>query len=349
MQISAGRIAAGRDIAAEGVRAALLQEAGVPASVMTRVSMQASRDVNRLLEERGGTSEITPLGGRSVGGNISRYAADTGALEFPCWDNIRVRGAVSESRYSLGVFLDSSEENTFMNGSLPAGSMIFFKKGDERDAVYRRPIGGAFAFVDPKHLEALLDFRGFKGGVKKIEPGLHSKIQPSTAKRLILSGQFYRDRLRRNLKEGALSDRAINFAYQKFLDDTLDGLAETLDTCYRARDNAIDPDRLVTRVEDLMRACPEEILTVNKLSDRFQVSRQAMRRAFKDTLGVTTCVYIRNWRLARAREGLQQGRFHSVTEAALHWGFLDFGRFSGYYAQLFGELPSTTLKHTQGA
>ena len=53
--------------------------------------------------------------------------------------------------------------------------------------------------------------------------------------------------------------------------------------------------------------------------------------------------FLRAHRLSRARQLLKDRAVASVTEAALHSGFTELGRFAAYYHGMFGELPSRTL------
>jgi transcriptional regulator GlxA family with amidase domain len=54
--------------------------------------------------------------------------------------------------------------------------------------------------------------------------------------------------------------------------------------------------------------------------------------------------YCRELRVAAVRQELLHPNAQtSVTDTALKWGFNHLGRFSSYYAQRFGQLPSETL------
>ncbi|MEZ5811764.1 MAG: AraC family transcriptional regulator [Rhizobiaceae bacterium] len=71
---------------------------------------------------------------------------------------------------------------------------------------------------------------------------------------------------------------------------------------------------------------------------------RTLQHGFHTTLGCSPMEALRGERLTRVRCELASGHCDgTVTDIAAKWGFLHFGRFSGYYRRSFGELPSATL------
>ncbi|RJG40618.1 helix-turn-helix domain-containing protein [Mesorhizobium sp. DCY119] len=63
--------------------------------------------------------------------------------------------------------------------------------------------------------------------------------------------------------------------------------------------------------------------------------------------GLPALIYLRRRRLAFVRNALlNPGPATTVTSAALQFGFWHLGRFSQYYRQAYGELPSATILRT---
>ncbi len=89
-----------------------------------------------------------------------------------------------------------------------------------------------------------------------------------------------------------------------------------------------------------------EPLTVLDLCRVLNVSRRTLQYCFAEIHGISPLIYLRRVRLNRARRDLIQARDDriSVASVAMHWGFWHLGRFSQDYRQLFGELPSETLR-----
>ena len=74
------------------------------------------------------------------------------------------------------------------------------------------------------------------------------------------------------------------------------------------------------------------------------VPGRTLQHQFKARFGRSPIEMLQEERLMRAHCDLGAGRCDAtVTGIAARWGFYHFGRFSRYYRQAFGELPSQTL------
>ena len=100
------------------------------------------------------------------------------------------------------------------------------------------------------------------------------------------------------------------------------------------------PPAAVRRACDYIHAHLNRAVRIEDLCGAAGVSERTLRRGFLARFGLAPMQYVRAMRLRRARERIAAGQ--SVTVAALHAGFGHMGRFSGYYKQMFGELPSLT-------
>lgn len=87
-------------------------------------------------------------------------------------------------------------------------------------------------------------------------------------------------------------------------------------------------------------------MTVTDLARRLDLPPEIVREAFVETVGTGPGAWLRRQRLNGAHRDLrtagQSGE--TISQIAMRWGFWHLGRFSGYYADLFGETPSQTLK-----
>lgn len=88
-----------------------------------------------------------------------------------------------------------------------------------------------------------------------------------------------------------------------------------------------------------------EPLQVIDLCRATGVSRRALQMSFQEVLGINPVAYLRMLRLNGARRMLLEAApGMQVKEAVAAWGFWHLSRFSQEYREMFGELPSETLR-----
>ncbi|WP_304610556.1 helix-turn-helix domain-containing protein [Oryzibacter oryziterrae] len=126
--------------------------------------------------------------------------------------------------------------------------------------------------------------------------------------------------------------------------DRLSYLRDLATRGLRQRTSASQTDWAVFRlVRDHLDGAGSDPLSVADVCRRIDLPEPVVRQAFINTVGRGPGSWMRDQRLNGARRDLlnQQDRA-SVSEVAVRWGFWHLGRFSRYYADLFGELPSQT-------
>lgn len=87
-------------------------------------------------------------------------------------------------------------------------------------------------------------------------------------------------------------------------------------------------------------------LTIAEVSEAAGVSARGLQAAFQRHVGVRPMQFLREARLTGVRADLLAADADGTTvaEIAVAWGFHHLGRFSGYYAEVYGEPPSQTLR-----
>jgi AraC-like DNA-binding protein len=103
---------------------------------------------------------------------------------------------------------------------------------------------------------------------------------------------------------------------------------------------------LAVRFEDLLRRRPYGDLAMPVICGALGVSDRALRRCCEHQLGMSPMRYLRLHRMQSAHRALRQGVPEAirVSDVAKRYGFGSPGRFAGAYRELFGELPSWTLR-----
>lgn len=87
---------------------------------------------------------------------------------------------------------------------------------------------------------------------------------------------------------------------------------------------------------------------IEQLAELCHVSTKTLYNIFNRELEITPASYIRGIKLEAVHQELSKGEdIRNVTEVAIRYGFTNLSRFSNQYREVFGELPSATLKNAR--
>lgn len=108
--------------------------------------------------------------------------------------------------------------------------------------------------------------------------------------------------------------------------------------------------QIVREVEDFITANIDQPLTLKDLYTAVKTSPRTLSYGIHDLFGISPMEYLKIKRLNGVRRTLKTCDPNQATISAIatNWGFWSMGHFSRDYKQLFGELPSETLKKTEG-
>ena len=103
---------------------------------------------------------------------------------------------------------------------------------------------------------------------------------------------------------------------------------------------------IVRRSRELMEEGGGGAMSVLDLCARLRVSRRTLQASFQSEAGIGPLEYQRNLRLNAVRRRLGQTTAQAlpVGDAAAEMGFFHLSHFARHYRELFGELPSDTLR-----
>lgn len=111
---------------------------------------------------------------------------------------------------------------------------------------------------------------------------------------------------------------------------------------------AAPSSRDVRRAIDYIEAHLDAPIRLDDLVRAAGVPGRTLNDHFRAFVGVSPMEYLRKARMRAVRKALLAGETPTVTDAARRFGFLHLGRFSGAYAEAFGEPPSATLLRARG-
>ena len=104
--------------------------------------------------------------------------------------------------------------------------------------------------------------------------------------------------------------------------------------------------QIVAKLEQSMRECPEQMLSMPDICAEVGVARRTLNLACQEFLGQGATQYARARRLDHVRSALLRSDAGAtqVTRVAMDYGFWELGRFAHAYRARFGERPSDTLR-----
>ncbi|CAM3974129.1 HTH araC/xylS-type domain-containing protein [Bordetella tumbae] len=106
--------------------------------------------------------------------------------------------------------------------------------------------------------------------------------------------------------------------------------------------------QLITACERLVVSGEDTDIALAEIAKRSGYSLRSLELIFRRSVGMTPGRWFMTARLNGAlRDLLNCEQDGTVSEVAMKWGFRHVSRFSQYYRNAFGELPSETLKRTR--
>jgi len=112
-------------------------------------------------------------------------------------------------------------------------------------------------------------------------------------------------------------------------------------------ERALLPGTLRTLL-DAIDARADEVLVPADLAEMAGVSVRRIEQTFRQHLGVSPAVYLRNERLAGADRDLRAPGEHDTVTSVMHrWGFTNHARFAALYRDRYGLKPSEVLRRSR--
>lgn len=249
-----------------------------------------------------------------------------------------------EGSRTIGVVLDAAGDGLLSGTTLNRGALVTQGGGDALD--FRTPKQLDIIAVSTGAAE-LRDFACTVWGID-IEAKLNtSGVLNHSAKAAHYLGEFL-ELLLSNIKS---SPRMLNSPQTRKVieQETFNNLVvATIDV---GLDNhkviATSRKCLVDKTKTYVLEHHDDPVTVTDLCTAFNISRRTLQYSFESVLNINPVAYLQAIRLNRARRALKSeagAATTTVADIAARWGFWHLSRFAENYKQMFGELPSETLR-----
>lgn len=254
---------------------------------------------------------------------------------------IRAQRISTEPELIIGMLLGSENRVTHWSYDMHPGDVLVIPPSVEHDGRFYGASSYAALRLD------LADVASIFGGEARMSDAMtwnrknHYRADPRLGKLVVR--KLCRIVARLADPETSVSRDAVNFWQRSMVD------AVTASVMYSTNPEPAEPlpsaTRLVRSVEHYVDTAGARPVHISEICAEFGVSRRSLHRAFDEVLSMGPVTFLRRKRLCNIHSDLRAGdpAATTIAEVALQHGFLNLGRFAGYYRALFGEYPSETF------
>jgi AraC-like DNA-binding protein len=254
---------------------------------------------------------------------------------------VRTKGVLSDDRVTIGMLTGRTNRVTHWSHEMHPADVLVIPPGDAHDGRYHGGASYAAISLDQADIASVFG----------IEPRLRELgSAPKTHYRADLrGGEFVLRRLRdvvARLEDARSTWSAEAAVFWKR------SIIEVMAAAILSNEPSDEDDaaifsarRIVGKVEDYLEACGSRPVHISEICCEVHVSRRTLHRAFHDAIGIGPVAFLRCRRLCSVHSVLRSSdpATTTIADVAMDQGFLNPGRFSGYYHSLFDEYPSETL------
>lgn len=270
-----------------------------------------------------------PFRGELVRAEVGGLVVDRGCYS----QTLLARGGFPPTRITIGFLLSDREPGCINGIRSRAHDLVVFPEGGELDYV----LPGATEWCSVQlESNALL-----AAGISAESIERMSVVSPRAGQHAYLA----------RLMHSAVGGLVSTQEQRAFRDALLEELYQAMETqrnqCRHA--NFRDRAELLRRFEQLVDEQGAERPSIAGLAQALGVARRTLELSFSDYLGLTPARYVAVLRLNAMRRELLSASEDNlrVADLARRYGVVHLGRFAGLYQQMFGELPSQTLRSSR--
>lgn len=296
---------------------------------------------------RGAQREVVQLGLGRVHGYLTHLSIDGLPVDFGEFSvGMQSRGLLSGDRITIGMLTGCSDRVMQWSGEMHPGDVMVTPPGGDHEGRYYG--GASFAVISL----TLADIHSFFGS----EPRMREVN--SWQKNLFRAGFNSRDRVLPRLRKllARLQNRNTTLtadAAEFWRRSIIEAMTAAVLLNDPADSGGPLPSalKIVRKVEDYLDRAGMSPVHISEICGRLNISRRTLHRAFQDALGIGPVTFLQRRRLCSIHSILRNSdpATTTIAEVALQHGFVNLGRFSGYYRGLFEEYPSQTFAKSRQA
>lgn len=305
-----------------------------------RVAIRQIEDLGNAV--LGADLEAVQMSGPRVGGSLA-FAADRGVVFSSglLSGKVTISGPLSHDAITLGVGLRFGPGSRHWLNEVLDGAVSVVLPGDEHDAYYTGGTLYLAATLTSERLQAVAEREELALDRSALQcSGLHS--EPVAAEPLAWL-RSHAMRIHQHSTPIGERQAEIGAAMLRLVIDHYVCVPDRGDGPMNPKGRA----RIVHRAREYIRENLAAPITPDILSAAAGTSRRTLERAFREVLEDSPYDYVRRLRLHRIRRELVTAAEAqcTISRVARRWRIREPGRFAGWYSELFGEAPSTTLAY----
>ncbi len=273
--------------------------------------------------------------------------ADFGDLNFThVYQNQVAQATGTKSADHIGFVLAFHPKLTQVSShGCPIGKYDIFGFDPTRgvDVVVSKDVHLVMASVNGRAFHTLCEQMGYEMGQKVLQHNALS-LHPSSLRPL----KAYYQQITHILS--TQPSLLIQSQMQSIIrEDFLPLLINTFGNNTQKKQRILRPFRrysLIRKAEEISKSYRDKPLTLQKLCEELETSSSALSCGFQEVFGISPMAYIKIQRLNGVRRALMNTDTNTKTvmNVAQEWGFWNASHFAKDYREMFGELPSKTLR-----
>ena len=291
----------------------------------------------------GTEAEIVQIGsgrltGQIIRATIGEVGFSRGSFSVP----ICASGVFSRTKLTIGTLLACKGTLNSWGGSVTRGDILVVPAGFDHRSVYLGPAAFAGLSIDCIELALLYgqegplsdgDFWTRRHHFRSDDPRRATKINQQL--NLVFA---------KLAQPEALAPASADYLKRCVIDAFVTHMGTG--THLQASTPIAPALRVIREAENYVNRQAHQPVHISELCNYLKISRRTLHRCFEDVLGVGPSTFLRQKRLSSVYSALRRSDPEKtrVTDVAIEFGFIELGRFSQQYRDLFGEYPHETLQ-----
>ncbi len=258
--------------------------------------------------------------------------------------SVAFNGPKSPHDVTFAMKLETNQTEVLSHGCLIKKQDIFgFDPKRETDVITGQDSHTVIARLNLQVFQSLSEQIGYDLGQKFLQQNL-IRFHPASLRPL---RGYYQEITQVLTHQPELFKRSqmASLIVEDFLPLLINTLGKSIEK-NRDRPKIFSRYSIVKKAEEIAKSYWDKPLTLKQLCDKLGTSSSTLSYGFQDIFGVSPMAYIKIQRLNGVRRTLKNAdpKTTTVMQVAYQWGFWSAGHFTRDYKEMFGELPSETLR-----